>query len=638
MANDMSRPKDTNAGFRRGFLLPKPKRDARTNSKIPIPHSTDSSDLWKHREATSSTKGNHPHVAVSDACGDSNKLILEPVASRTSQRNKSSSSSSSCALLDLEHGGTSVSTLKRNPLVVVVDDDDDDEDDKTADVPHDYSEANTAPLIVPVGPTASSDNKDGCLFVEVSSVRRCARAATASLGQIAECSYPQQPHEHESPSSSRSNIIRNVPTSLQVDDGRRAAVDIQQKVSVEDRELDILEVVSSSPRAGGLLEATAVEGCNDTLRAAIQQELASVIYRLRRTKKSNWRSMTRSFLKSEKLATVTARRVVWETLLDSVVGLQKSARSVEFWLALFMLKHGDDIDDAFLSFFRSTVNDKTSRSRQLGAIHLLDIWSSDDDTIELACALSLVNQVFPLLVDTIASSSTSKKPTVLEHQILDVAYRLINVAANRVFEAPPETDISATLAASLWTHAELLTQLWDVQLKWLECEGLDWKGQTLDWGDLPLEEVRRRCKVAVLADWQQVYEECRKRCDNTNEGRPTVARLWCECLSTGQTGAQSGSVAQTLATSIDPISKETILTAFTSAEADSRISCKGSVSPSPLVLDDRRIIVRGLVAWIGQRRKHLGSLGRDEILQVSWWLLEALVHRGQWDEVAVVAL
>lgn len=392
------------------------------------------------------------------------------------------------------------------------------------------------------------------------------------------------------------------------------------------------------------------------------------------------------------------RRLCWEAVLNSISALETlSHRQPIVQLGLYMLQQplqqqrqlqsGDADDDdnnasAFLSLLRDAHrrrnDDKTTRRQLLAAVNLVHLWMDcltesleedcEHDDIGIpekepstAAIHFLVEDLVPLLAPLVirvppASNSPSphiasgtNKPTVLMHRTVDVLYRIFSLTAQNAAvllllskqQSKPANDAAENFAESVWRHSEsVLVELWKLQLRWLQTADDDDDNQQgtsndWNWSSLSSKEIQRRCKEAVLVDWQQQFQF---RCEQINKlkvaeeghnksGAATQIKLeWCNCLA-GTMRRPSrdgfGSLAQTVllsSSSMDPWSKIGLLESFWEIEDDSESETTNSATR-----------VRGLVAWIGQKRKHLGLLlnqgGDDEdddVLKLSVWLLESL--------------
>ena len=356
------------------------------------------------------------------------------------------------------------------------------------------------------------------------------------------------------------------------------------------------------------------------------------------------------------------------------------------------------IDPAFLAFLReATISQhhhdgdegKTTRSRLLAAVNLLDVWLMTDDVENNDKLLSsLVDRVVPLLASSVTNASSKNaplfhhsgnKPTVLANRTIDVVYRIVTEAAQRAIGGGPNAataaledgDVSVShtattttttasaqlLAASVWRQAEAVDALWDWQLAWLlQRSPTTTKTTTLtttedenddhchhhdcwNWSRFSSsKEIQRRCQAAVLADWHQHYQNFCERMEtlqnnvaDTTDSAMEEAHVhldWCRCLSGGEAvllrnsrveGVVGGSLSQTLSSSLAPASKEQVMGMFVQYDAlavatDERIGSNTACSRA----------VRALVAWIGQKRKHLGLLERSEVQKLSGWLMEGV--------------
>jgi len=351
------------------------------------------------------------------------------------------------------------------------------------------------------------------------------------------------------------------------------------------------------------------------------------------------------------------------------------------------------IDPAFLAFLREATisqhnhdgdDGKTTRSRLLAAVNLLDVWLMIDDVEnEDELLFSLVDQVVPLLASSVTNATSKNaplvhhsgnKPTVLANRTIDVVFRIVTKAAQRAVGGEPNTVTAALdedasvgrttttasaklLAASVWRQAKAVDALWDWQLAWLQ----QWSSTTTitttegenddhchqdcwNWSRFfSSKEIQRRCQAAILVDWHQHFQNFCERMETLQQqqqqqhnGAETIDSAmeegdvhldWCHCLSGGAVllqesrddGVVGGSLSQTLSSSLAPASKEQVMGMFVQYDAlavatDKRIGSNTACSSA----------VRSLVAWIGQKRKHLGLLDRAEIQKLSGWLMDGI--------------
>lgn len=318
----------------------------------------------------------------------------------------------------------------------------------------------------------------------------------------------------------------------------------------------------------------------------------------------------------------------------------------------------------------------------------------DQDRQELPSSilLVLIQNVVPLLArhvlrldDTVATYTIvgNDKPTVLAQRIVDMVYRILTLVSQQAlvqFEAKSLTSVEATnsrnqpgpshssgdpvgrrLVETVWEQSEsVLVDLWKMNLHWVTIlKGTVDAEKHGNWSAMSSKEIQARCKVAVLVNWQQYHQQQQQHHDmetisattlnvdnNSNNNLNqlvhnddgfAVKLTWCRCLGgTVFPFGVVGSLAQTLSP-LEPSPSDSFLNNL----------LKGAFDDADYHDDPSKVTrcvaqIRALVAWIGQKRKHLGVLldRKIDVQNLSWSLLKALTSNvgGEFADIILVAL
>jgi hypothetical protein len=233
--------------------------------------------------------------------------------------------------------------------------------------------------------------------------------------------------------------------------------------------------------------------------------------------------------------------------------------------------------------------------------------SSQNDPEQEDLAKALVIKVLPFLVEIVETEATR---TVLAQRSLEGAIGMVGALCdplNQTKDGDPDDDAMASFCNAaeyfqdvLFDAIPLLHRLWDVHLSWLKNTNAD---------DL-LDKVKNQCRRSVLLAWKARASASRKRC-------------WCRdvCGGVGLDILRQiappdspsclgfGGLAQSVGPRDKSLSETTVVAILTGVDHDG--------DPA-----SRRIALRGMLGWLGQRRKNLERLSRTSISS-----LLPIVHR-----------
>jgi hypothetical protein len=281
---------------------------------------------------------------------------------------------------------------------------------------------------------------------------------------------------------------------------------------------------------------------------------------------------------------------------------------------------------------------KVQRRRQLAVVNLLHVWlgrcceqhEHPNHEVTLSQMYSLVRYVYPRLIEVALISTTNRmkgvsdeanvsppqkvqQPTFLEQKILEVVYRIAVLAATTIVwasnaEADDMVDpaIVAKMADFFWSQSPTLVRLLEAQQSWLSGSGTGSISLQPD-ESVARSNIRTMCRAAIFADWIQLYHECR-------DGN---VQTWCQLLAGHQLGHEPGSFGYTVAGVGQELIKSDIV-------SWSMLNQESRSTTDSRQLSLTRSYIRGLLAWISRRSKHWSSLETNDVLSLSWWILEAM--------------
>lgn len=329
----------------------------------------------------------------------------------------------------------------------------------------------------------------------------------------------------------------------------------------------------------------------------------------------------------------------------------------------------------------------SARSRRLGAINLLDLWLIDDTrflNLPLADGIiqwnpalttvileGLVNHVLPCFINAAllsfsnnphevhaSSPGKEKSQTILERRRVAVMYRLVAVVATRIRDSlemdhpvvdktdnkPSAVTPAISLVGAFWEKVEMMDQVFDAQRDWLlRCCSVPphlAKGPLdFDWSNLPTNDIRFRCKAAVLADWRHVIKECRElNSEQGTDDKVKEIRWLCDCLIGPRSSL--GSFQRSMSLSSGTLKIDDIFSVLESVnEPNTKDQTHADTKDRFLSNHDTtRNCLRGLVGWIAQHCKHLKRLALRDNIRLTMWVLEAKYRSNCGSSVEMVSV
>jgi hypothetical protein len=404
----------------------------------------------------------------------------------------------------------------------------------------------------------------------------------------------------------------------------------------------------------------------DPIRAG-RQSIESTLRQLRRARKRTWRNIGQGLVLEDRTNDETSL-ALWQAMVDAILdrvnpagggGGPTKMASTELWLGEYLLKrwlsmttdestpwshflfvsHGTT-DPSVTANNSNSLDLKVQRYRQLAVVNLFHVWlgrcceqhEHPNHEITLPQVCSLVHFVLPrLVVDALISTTKRVKgivgaeanmspprklqqPTVLEQKMLEVVYRIVVLAANTIVwanNAKPDDMVDtvkvAPMADSLWSQSPMLQELLEAQQSWLSCSGTESIPAQPD-DPVARSNIRTMCRAAIFADWIQLYYDCR-------DGN---VQTWCQLLLGQQLGRDPpGSFGYSVAGVGQELTKSDIVSWST-------LNHESRPAADSYQLGRTRSYIRGLLAWISRRSKHWSSLETNDVLSLSWWILEAM--------------
>ena len=253
----------------------------------------------------------------------------------------------------------------------------------------------------------------------------------------------------------------------------------------------------------------------------------------------------------------------------------------------------------------------------------------------------LLQQVVVPVSKTLLRSSSGGKRTVLlqkaSHLVVRIVAQVCDVAANGHDVARNESAVrneQSPLSWFLWKSsiAPTLRQVWQINLEWIQQEqNVSLRNEQ----ESSLREkekanisspanniscVRRYCRKTVMKDWLRLLDEFTERkavskMESSNDGDGEVERNmireWCAAVrgSDALEGAQHhlGSLQQTMLGSSDmDWNVEKVVSAL--------VMLKNG-SDETVHMNRQRCALRGILAWLGNGRKHLCAFTEPMLVQ-----------------------
>jgi hypothetical protein len=542
---------------------------------------------------------------------------------------------------DAAAGNATEPTRRSSMIMSVIDDENDDHGKQPADTAvtatdtttEDYSPTRgmTPAVSLLLGNVAATnemeESKSGLLLTEVISASRQESPRPDDVGTV---------HAGNAVVLQKDASHSKLGEAKRVSDPRTATSDVMKSLSI-----------NCLPSPDG-------SSTRDTLRAA-RQSIDSTIRQLRRVRKRTWRTIGQTLVLDGTNDESTSL-ALWQAMVDAILesvnhgagGSTIRTPETELWLGEYLLKqwlstttnestpwsrflfvsHCTTTDPSVATNHSNSLEVKVQRRHQLVVANLLHVWlgrcceqhEHPNDEVTLPQVYSLVRNVFPRLIDDALMKFTREEgnmspprkvhqPTVLEQKVLEVVYRIVVLAANTIVWAN-DTVVDAAIVAKIgdfhWSQSPMLINLLEAQQPWLSCSGT---------GSIPAQSddsvtrsnIRTMCRAAIVNDWIQLYHDCR-------DGN---VQAWCQLLVGHQLGHEPGSFGYTVAGVGQELPKSDILS-WSTLEQESH-------STTDLHQMGRtRSYMRGLLAWISRRSKHWSSLETNDVLSLSWWILEAM--------------
>ena len=579
----MTKEKSAGEGFRRGFLLSKPKKKKKTPVEaVPVVPKTRKADSLCFDQAEQIQT-----LQPKPSCSSSALLDLEGTSTTTSN-----SSRLLHVIEDGNHEKTKSTHRTKNPLVVL---------DMGENDAHDETNVN-------------QESSMGLVEISSSTIRR-------KKGSLISEVFPNNAPVVLGIVRAEDGVeISRIPTELDRPVLLNQSLESTTPANVHDLSMNAGNSITGPAREE-------VESTTNFLQC--QQNLDRTLWKLRRKRRrkdsahgddNEWRPIAAEFCSrlmcddnSQQDTTTTNPELlswVWDSLLMACP--KKSSQCMaEMRLGLVLLEstRTPTAWKAFAHFLRPEM-DKRHRVGTLGAVTVLDFWCASQQKqhtiLSPTWLIDLLNNILVPLGQQLAGQSTR---TILAQRCMTGIYSIVSTSVEYIMRRNSvlEGDLRKDVQQALWKASnDTLRQAWNTQMAWtVNADGRE------DDDELETRRTmaRKACTEGLLQNWKELLRELNNHGDT---GR--ACEQWCRLLrgvEMHDNGLRVGSLRQTLLKSEIVLNEEDAVLCLTRALKCGKEFFVGGKDPSAEDSDDQVLLVLGVVAWLGQSKNLRISLHQE---------------------------